>query len=775
MADGTEPADLRLLVLGVVAWAGALWGTLTTWSGPTLGVVLGVVLLGWVRTHLAARRGRPGPSRDLHLTAAAAALVFCAVLTSATLRHADGEAGALAQVAERGSPVTVTGVVSSDPRVVPSAFGETVVVRVQVRDLVTARGRWRVRTPAVVLGEGEWSDVRLGSLVEFRAVATEADGDAAALLSPRGAPRTLREPDSWWRGAEVVRAGIRKAVEPRPVDQRALVPSLVVGDDAGLDPALAEDFRATGLTHLLAVSGTNLTLMLGFVVLVSRWVGVRGRGRYVVGALTIVGFVLVARGEPSVVRAATMGTVAMLALAHDGRRRGVRTLGAAVVGLLCWDPGLATTAGFALSVLATAGILLLAPVWRDALARWLPRPVAEAIAVPAAAQLACTPVVAGISGQVSLVAVAANVLVAPAVAPATVLGLLGGGVAVVWPGLGQLIAWPAAWSVGWIIAVARAGAGLATPSVAWGSGPLSLALLVVLCLVLVWVAPALLSRPGLTLALGSLTALLVLFPLPRPGWPPPGWVMAACDVGQGDALVLRAAPGQAVVIDAGPDPSAVDDCLRRLRIEAVPLLVLTHFHADHIDGLPGVLRGRRVGAVEVSPVADPASGAAWTTDQLEGRGLVTEVSTHLQTRVVGDVRLTRLWPEPDAGSGRVPQDGANDASVVLLAEVRGVSVLLTGDVEPTAQRGLARWLAGVRVDVLKVPHHGSRHQDVGLLTGLGARVALVSAGRDNTYGHPAPELLDQLESVGMVVLRTDRSSDVVVVERDGALATTTLR
>ena len=204
-----------------------------------------------------------------------------------------------------------------------------------------------------------------------------------------------------------------------------LVPALVDGDDAGLDPTLADDFRTTGLTHLLAVSGTNLTLVVGFALTLARWLRVRGRWLLLVGAAGIVGFVLLARPEPSVLRAAAMGTVALVGLGAHGRDRGIRGLGVATVVLLLLDPGLATAMGFALSVCATAGILLLAPGWRTALARWLPWWLADAVAVPAAAQLACTPLIAAISGQVSLVAVGANLLAAPAVGPATVLGLLG--------------------------------------------------------------------------------------------------------------------------------------------------------------------------------------------------------------------------------------------------------------------------------------------------------------------------------------------------------------
>lgn len=757
--------DLRMLGLAVAAWAGAGAGRGWGWW-PVLGALGVAALLG-----LALRR-RPHTGVGAVL---AGVLVLAAVGGVTVLRLEQVRLGPVSALAGERAAVRVEGVVVSDPREVEGRFGRSVVCRLQVRSLTGRAQTLATRTTVLVVGDPAWLEVPLGSRVRTTGRLGPADGDVAAILASRGPPETVTGPDPWWRGAGAVRDSVRDAVAHRPADQAALVPALVDGDDAGLDEGLAADFRTTGLTHLLAVSGTNLTLVVGFLLLVARWCGVRGRWLYVVGALGIVGFVLLARTEPSVLRAAVMGAVGLVALGVDGRRRGARVLGVAVVVLLLAQPGLAVQPGFALSVLATGGIVLLAPVWRDALARWLPRGLAEAIAVPAAAQLACTPVVAALSGQVSLVAVAANLLVAPAVAPATVLGLGGGLVGLLWSPAGRLLGTLAGWCVAWIVAVATRASDLPGAAVGWGSGALALAVLTLLVAAVALAGPVLLRHPATGVGCCLLLGLVVVVRPPQPGWPPDGWVVVACDVGQGDALVLAAGGGAGVVVDAGPDPSALDRCLDRLGVRTVPLAVLTHFHADHVDGFAGLFEGREVAAVETTSLRDPPDAVRTVSAIAAAHGVIPAVAPYAVPRQVGDLTLTVLWP-PAGAPETGPGDGstANDASVVLLAEVRGVRVLLTGDVEPHGQAALARAWPGLRADVLKVPHHGSRYQDEPWLVGLGARVALVSVGADNDYGHPAAEALDPLVAAGTRVLRTDRGGDLAVVLDGTSLGTVTV-
>lgn len=648
----------------------------------------------------------------------------------------------------------------------------------------------------------------------------------------RPAPRIVAGPSGPQRLAGRLRAGLREATENLPGDARALLPGLVVGDTSRITPELDHAFDETDLAHILAVSGSNLTVLLALLIgppglaqraerkgLAPR-LGLSLRMTAVLaGALTL-GFVVVCRPDPSVLRAAVCGAVALLALATGRRRSLIPALATAVLLLVLYDPWLARSYGFLLSVLATGALLVLAPGWSEALRRRrVPARLAEALAAAAAAQAVCAPVVAVLSARVSLVAVPCNLLAEVAVAPATVLGFTALATAPLLMPVAKALAWCASWPAGWIAGVARAGAALPGAGVDWpGSWPGALALAAV-TVVVVLIGRRLLRHPVWCGLLGMLLVLAVTRPAPLTrvitGWPPPGWRFAMCDVGQGDATVLAAGEGIGVVVDAGPDPALVDDCLRRLGITRVPLVILTHFHADHVAGLPGVLRGRSVAAIETTGLAEPADQARFVRREAAERHIPVVTAAAGEERRVGPLTWRVLWPPPQpakAPSGTRPPgfapgpasvpgpaslpgsasapgfasvpgsvsapasapvpgpvfqpEGPNDASVTLLVRTGGLRLLLLGDLEPPAQQALLRspaaaGLAGV--DVLKVAHHGSAYQDPLLMRLAAPRVALVSTGADNPYGHPAPSTVAALRSGGATVLRTDR---------DGALALT---
>ena len=300
----------------------------------------------------------------------------------------------------------------------------------------------------------------------------------------------------------------------------------------------------------------------------------------------------------------------------------------------------------------------------------------------------------------------------------------------------------------------------------------------VLCGLLVAVAVRVLRRPRLTVVVaGSLALLLVAGPwvVLKPvgrlaaitgGWPPSDWRVAACDVGQGDGLVLRAAAGSAVVVDTGPDPLPIRRCLDLLGIRQIPLLVLTHFHADHIGGVTGALAGRVVGHAMVTRLSALDAGARRALAALAAAGVPVRVAVVGEQLQAGDVRWLTLWAagervveEHSSGDGSVE----NDMSIVGLATVADVRVLATGDVEPAVQSRLEHAVGpGLAVDVLKVPHHGSGYQDPEFLRLARARVALVSVGAGNDYGHPAARTVDLLTAAGTGVVRTDLGGTVLV-------------
>jgi competence protein ComEC len=556
-----------------------------------------------------------------------------------------------------------------------------------------------------------------------------------------------------------------------PDQERGLLPGLVDGDTSGLDPVLAERFRLAGLTHLVAVSGTNCAIVVGAALLVLRRLRVRPWACALIGAAVVAMFVVVARPSPSVLRAALMAMIALVSLATGRPRAGVPTLAAVVLALLVWQPMLAGSASFTMSVLATAALMIIAPGWAAALRRRrVPLGIAESVAVAAAAHVVTAPVVAAISGRISVVAIAANALAEPVVAPITVLGFVAAAIAPVWLSAATALTWVAGWPCRWLVGVADFFGGLHGATVPWPGGAAGGVLLALTGVVVAVVAAR--AGPRRVLSAAVVTALIMFIPVraATSSWPPPGWLFAACDVGQGDALLLAAGPGAAVEIDAGPDPVVIDRCLRDFGIRQIPLLVITHFHLDHVAGLPGVARGREIGQIMTGPLAEPGLGVEIVRRIADPRGLTLRtpaVGTHLD---VGPVQLDVLGP-PYAYHGT--HSDPNNSSLVLRAQVGGVRILLPGDAEIEAQQDLLGAGADLRADVLKVPHHGSAYFDPDFLAAVRARVAVVSVGLNNDYGHPSPLLLTEMARLGVPLLRTDLDGDVAIAGTPGHLTAVT--
>jgi len=759
------PADLRLAIGGLAAWLSVL-GTLGLPSGAGLAAAASC-LLGAVLA-LAGRR-RWAATAALILGCAGAAALATAV------RVGTVERSPVTLLAQQRAAATVDLVLADDPRRLQVAAGPPRVLVEARAERVTAAGRtWSLSGTVLVIAPADgWAGLLPSQRVraQGRLGPPSRDDLTLAVLSAWSAPVTVSPPSTAHSAAGHIRAGLRDAAAVLPDGPRGLLPGLVVGDVSGMDPALSDDFRTAGLSHLTAVSGTNVAIVTGAVLLLLRRATVGPRLSALLAGLALVGFVVLARPSPSVLRAAVMGGIALIALTSGRPRSALPALGAAVLILVFVSPPLARDPGFALSVLATAGLVLLAPGWAAWLrARRVPSGAAEALAVPAAATVATAPVVAAISGTVSLVSIPANLLAAPAVAPATVLGVLA---AVVSPLSGTAAEWlarAAGVPVGWLVAVGTRAARLPAAAVSWPGGMSGAFLLVAALLVAVFAAR---RRPVRRVALAVLAgAVVVLVPVRAisPGWPPPDWLFVACSVGQGDALVVRAGPGAAMVVDAGPDPIAVDGCLRDLGVRSVPLVLLSHLHADHIDGLAGVLRGRSVGELEVGASRDPPGGWREVEDTARRFGVPVRTVAMGEQRQFGELVVDVLGP---GHAFRGTRSDPDNSSVVVRVTTAGRTLLLGGDTETEAQGALVRSGVDLTADILKVPHHGSSYQSPEFLRAVRASVAVISVGKDNDYGHPSTTLLREMDRLGVRTLRTDLDGDVAVGQQDGRLTVVT--
>jgi competence protein ComEC len=639
------------------------------------------------------------------------------------------------------------------------------------------------------------------------------DDDYGAYLRRTGAAGTLRARTlersvpaaDWTVDALRRRAGdALQAAMPEP--EAGLAAGILIGLRERVDRDLAADFATAGASHVVAISGWNIALVAGIVAGLLRGRGSRSRLLLTVGAITA--YTIAAGASPSVLRAAVMAGVVLLARGSGRAGRAAPALAWAAALLIVIDPSLAADAGFQLSVVATAGLLAWASPLSARLGRVgggrMPGWLAEGLGVSLAAQAATLPIVLASFGRLSLIAPAVNLAVVPLVPiamAAGVIALVGGTLVLLGAPavVGTALGLPAWLALTLIVRIVRVGASVPAASIDLGpEAAIPAAIVATLALGLaVWWR----RRPRRTAALTGLEALLparrsvakrsaVLIALVIATVGSFGLAglavaeradrateLTVLDVGQGDAILLESARGSRLLIDGGPDPDrllvALDERIpawdRRLDV-----VVLSHPHEDHVAGLAALLQRYAVGRVFEPGMHGPGPGwQAWDAELADDGIPRGHLSTGGRLRL-DEVGMTVLWPDRDA----VPLEpadtgtGINNVSIVLLGEVGRRRFLLAGDIEegidPTLlKRGIPR------VDVLKVAHHGSATASTdAFLDAARPSVAVASAGAGNRYGHPAPGTLARLREHGARVYRTDKDGSVAIRIADDAIRVT---
>jgi competence protein ComEC len=659
--------------------------------------------------------------------------------------------------------VIVEASLRTDPRVDGDRWSAVADVALVRSDDVVARVHesvWvdgRDEPPDAVRGDG----VRLSGRVvvpdepDFagfllsRGLAAKLQADSATRLGPSSVA-FIR-----WAQAfrELLGGSIRQLFPSR---EAGLLLGLSLGDDSLLDPAVERDFRASGLSHLLVVSGGNVAMVLGPVLglgaalRLSRW------PRFALGVGTVVFFVVLTGAEPSVLRAGVMAGLTLLGVMLGRPRSAASILSASVFALLVLDPSLVWSVGFQLSVAATAGMVALATPLAERI-RFLPRPVALATGATIAAQIGVTPVLLYHFHEVPTSTLFANVLAFAAVAPALLLGLTAAFAGIVWTSLGRGFAAVALVPLRYLEILADHAARAPVPWIT-GGGMATLVFGLLLAAVFAWWIRSGRRAPRPVAVMAIVLAPLLVWSIALSAGPPSGLRVRFFDVGQGDAALLTSPAGVIMLVDGGPDEAQAATELAALGVKRLDLVVASHPHADHVVGLPAVLARFPVGVViEPGCPTDSPDGAA-VADAIEADSIPVRHPRAGEVLVVEDVVIEFL--SPDRCWTGTESDSNNDA-IVFRASVGEDSVLFATEPEEPAQQVMLDAGADLTADVLKVPHHGAATSLEAFFVAVDAEIAIVSVG-PNAYGHPVPEVLDWLTDAGAEVFRTDVAGDVTV-------------
>lgn len=551
------------------------------------------------------------------------------------------------------------------------------------------------------------------------------------------------------------RASFQLANEPLPGDGGALLAGLAIGDTSRVDASLQDAMLEAGLSHLTAVSGANCAIVTAAAFGVAIALGARRWLRIAVAFVALGAFVVLVTPEPSVVRASLMAIIALLGFLRGQPRGAVPLLSLAVLVGLLVNPSLATSVGFVLSVLATAGLIVHAKPIAEKLTAVMPKPLAFAVAVPAAAQLWCLPVLILLDNGVQPLSVLWNLAAAPAAPIVTVVGLIACIASQFVPVIGTLVAWFAWPAAAWIAALARLSETLGPWRIPWTDG-LSGAFLAAVGIVGVALLLRGRRRGVIVILLATLLAVsLVTVPTALQRASLSDWRVIQCDVGQGHATLVRVG-NATVLIDTGEHEELLEECLSLAGVRALDAVFLTHFDQDHSGAVTAVHGNTSVVFHGPATKEDAGMLAALRQAGSETRELAAGASVTL-----GSLGIEVLWPVPGIEPG-------NPASLTLAFREPGsrdAFLVILGDLGESEQRRLLGEVPAAQV--MLAAHHCSADQYPPLYDSVNPDAVLVGVG-ENSYGHPTDACLDAIAGAGAQPLRTDEHGTIAIM-RDGSV------